>query len=76
LPVLEGSPYYSGVETIIRGEEIHIQGDIVLRDIEPPDTDDENSGGWGAIRGSVPHGCIPKICHLDLSGLGKFIEFL
>jgi hypothetical protein len=21
-------------------------------------------------------GCIPKICHLDLSGLGKLIEFL
>jgi hypothetical protein len=37
--------YYSGVETIIRGEEIHIQGDIVLRDVEPSNTDDENSGG-------------------------------
>jgi hypothetical protein len=22
------------------------------------------------------YGCIPKICHLDLSGLGKLIEFL
>jgi hypothetical protein len=72
LPVFGGSPYYSGVETIIRGEEIHIQGDIVLSDVEPPNTDDENSGGWGAVRGSVPYHLHHKILTfkvpLDLMG--------
>ena len=28
------------------------------------------------IRHAIFMGCIPKICHLDLSGLGKLIEFL
>src|SRR5438128_1345246 len=30
---------------------------------------------WPLVR-NVDNGCIPKICHPDLSGLGKLIEFL
>jgi hypothetical protein len=40
--------------TIIRGEEIHIVGDLIpLRDAHGSDAD-PHSGGWGPIRGSVP----------------------
>jgi hypothetical protein len=52
LPVFSGSPYFSQLETIIRGEEIHIAGDIRVRNVFGEGG--LNSGGWGAIRGSVP----------------------
>ena len=55
LPVFRGSPYYSELETIIRGEEIHFAGDILIRNVFPIDSGEPNSGGWGASRGSVPY---------------------
>jgi hypothetical protein len=39
--------------TIIRPEEIHVFGDIPIRD-RAPTSSDTSSGGWGPIRGSVP----------------------
>ena len=51
LPSL-GGPFYN-VTTIIRGEEIHVGGDIRLRDVAPTSSD-PSSGGWGPLRGSVP----------------------
>lgn len=54
LPVFYGSPYYSRLEAIIRGEEIHLEGDIRVRNALPSDDNDPNSGGWGTLRGSVP----------------------
>lgn len=54
-PIFRGSPYYSELETIIRGEEIHIAGDIRVRNIFPNGIAQPNSGGWGSIRGSVPY---------------------
>lgn len=43
---------YSNV--LIRGDEIHVNNSIVLRNIGPPQNSDPNSGGWGPIIGSVP----------------------
>ncbi len=54
-PVSKGNPLYSELETIIRGEEIHVAGDIRLRDVFATGTPQPNSGGWGNIRGSVPY---------------------
>jgi hypothetical protein len=54
LPVFRGSPYFSELETIIRGEEIHVAGDIRVRNVLPS-SDEPNSGGWGTLRGSVPY---------------------
>jgi hypothetical protein len=45
---------YSTLEYLIRGEEIHLGGDVRIRNISPPDPD-LSSGGWGSIRGSVPY---------------------
>jgi hypothetical protein len=57
-PVFSTSPdspyYYSELEAIIRGEEIHVAGDIRVRNALPS-SDEPNSGGWGTIRGSVPY---------------------
>src|SRR5258708_7613266 len=39
--------------TVVRGEEIHIAGDVRVRD-QSPSSGDPDSGGWGALRGSVP----------------------
>jgi hypothetical protein len=39
-------------ETLIRGGEIHLAGDIRIRNVEPPVLSPE-AGGWGAVRGSV-----------------------
>lgn len=55
LPVFRGSPYYSELDIIIRGEEIHVAGDIRIRDALPIDSGGSNSGGWGLLRGSVPY---------------------
>jgi probable HAF family extracellular repeat protein len=41
--------------SIIRGDEIHVAGDLRIRNDNPPDTADTNSGGFGSIRGSVPY---------------------
>jgi hypothetical protein len=47
-------PYPENYDAIIRGEEIHITGDTLrIRNSAPPNPDPA-SGGWGAIRGSVP----------------------
>jgi hypothetical protein len=40
-------------DRIIRGDEIHIAGDIRIRYPSPPDPDPA-AGGWGAIVGEVP----------------------
>lgn len=55
LPVFRGSPYYSELESIIRGEEIHVAGDVRIRDVFSIGASEPNSGGWGKIRGSVPY---------------------
>ncbi|MEH2242924.1 PEP-CTERM sorting domain-containing protein [Nostoc sp.] len=55
LPVFRGSPYYSELESIIRGEEIHVAGDVRIRDVVSIGASEPNSGGWGKIRGSVPY---------------------
>jgi hypothetical protein len=39
--------------TIIRGEEIHVFGDIPIR-ARTPSSSDPSSGGWGSMRGLVP----------------------
>jgi hypothetical protein len=39
-------------ETLIRGSEIYLDGDIRVRDVEPAIALPE-AGGWGALRGSV-----------------------
>ncbi|MFB2875589.1 hypothetical protein [Floridanema aerugineum] len=54
LPVFGGSPYYSGLEAIIRGAEIPVAGDIRVRNVFPS-SDEPTSGGWGSFRGSVPY---------------------
>lgn len=42
-------------ETIVRGEEIHVNGDIPIRDhISGPSTA-PGSGGWGPILGTAPY---------------------
>jgi len=40
--------------SLVRGGEIHVAGDIPIRDQSPP-SGDPNSGGWGPIRGSVSY---------------------
>src|SRR4028119_1995930 len=55
-PIFRGTDiYYSNLESIIRGEEIHLGGDVRIRNALPPDPDMSSSGGWGSIRGSVPY---------------------
>ena len=55
LPIFRGTDiYYSNLESLIRGE-IHLGGDVRIRNALPPDPDLSSSGGWGSIRGSVPY---------------------
>jgi hypothetical protein len=52
-PTIPFQAGYDGVNTtLIRGEEIHVSGDVRVRDIRPS-SGDPYSGGWGALRGSV-----------------------
>ncbi|OKH29505.1 hypothetical protein NIES2101_43295 [Calothrix sp. HK-06] len=53
-PIWRGSPYYSELDAIVRGEEIHVSGNIRFRKALPSSSD-PNSGGWGDILGSVPY---------------------
>ena len=58
LPIFKpqiGEPYYINIESIIRGSEIYLEGDVRIRNALPPDLDLSSSGGWGSIRGSVPY---------------------
>lgn len=43
-------PYAS----LIRGGEIYLGNGIAIRNDGPPDDGEPNSGGWGAVRGTVP----------------------
>jgi len=55
-PIFKGTDiYYSNLESLIRGSEIHLAGDVRIRNALPPDPDLSSSGGWGSIRGSVPY---------------------
>ncbi len=45
----------NNVESVIRGSEIHIDGDIRIRDRYGYDGTDLDSGGWGPILGSVSY---------------------
>ncbi|HYX18849.1 MAG TPA: hypothetical protein VE944_31670 [Nostoc sp.] len=54
-PIFRGSPFFSELESIIRGEEINVAGDIRIRDVFSVGPLEPNSGGWGKIRGSVPY---------------------
>lgn len=55
-PIFRGTDiYYSNLEAIIPGGEIHLAGDVRIRNAWPPDPDLSSSGGWGTIRGSVPY---------------------
>lgn len=49
------TPHQNIVESIVRGGEIHLDGDIRIRDRYGYDGTDQNSGGWGPIVGSVPY---------------------
>lgn len=51
----DGGLNYNNLESIIRGDEIHLGGDVRIRNVLPPDPDISSSGGWGSIRGSVPY---------------------
>ncbi len=42
-------------ETIVRGEEIHVGGDVRIRDHILGPSAKPGSGGWGPIAGSVPY---------------------
>ncbi len=42
-------------ESIVRGEEIHIEGNIRIRDHLVGPSPKPHSGGWGALAGSVPY---------------------
>ncbi|MBC1219534.1 hypothetical protein GNF10_14785 [Nostoc sp. UCD121] len=55
LPIFRPPSAYSNLSSIIRGEEIHIAGDVRIRDVFPVGPFEPNSGGWGKIRGSVPY---------------------
>jgi hypothetical protein len=55
LSLFSGGISYSNLETLIRGGEIHLGGDVRIRNLFPPDPDLSSSGGWGSIRGSVPY---------------------
>lgn len=52
---LDSTPHQNHVESIVRGGEIHLDGDIRIRDRYGYDGTDTNSGGWGPILGSVPY---------------------
>jgi len=56
-PIVRGTDsYYSNLESIIRGEEIHLGGEVRIRNAWPPDPYlSAGSGGWGSLRGSVPY---------------------
>ncbi|MEH1790612.1 MAG: hypothetical protein V7L23_34885 [Nostoc sp.] len=55
LPIFRPPSIYSNLSSIIRGEEIHVGGDIPIRDVFSVGPSEPNSGGWGKIRGSVPY---------------------
>ncbi len=42
-------------EAVIRGGEVHVGGDIRVRDPRAEDPGDPTSGGWGPLVGSVPY---------------------
>jgi hypothetical protein len=46
---------YSELESLIRGEEIVVGGNVGIRNAWPPDPDWSSSRGWGSLRGSVPY---------------------
>jgi len=55
-PIFKGGEfYYSNLESIIRGSEIYLGGDVRIRNAFPPDPELSSSGGWGSIRSSVPY---------------------
>jgi hypothetical protein len=57
LPIFKnkiGEPYFINLESIIRGDEIYLEGDVRIRNVSPSDPG-FSSGGWGSIRGSVPY---------------------
>ena len=51
-------------ETLIRGGEIYLAGDIRVRNAEPPDPSPD-AGGWGSVRGSVGYSLSDK--HLSFA---------
>jgi hypothetical protein len=58
LDTLPGDNGFGGAipwETIIRGEEIHIAGDIRIRDATRGPGGGPDGGGWGPLVGSVPY---------------------
>ncbi|MEH2139003.1 hypothetical protein [Nostoc sp.] len=55
LPIFRPPSAYSNLSSIIRGEEIHVSGDVRIRDVFSVGPSEPNSGGWGKIRGSVPY---------------------
>ncbi|MEH1931837.1 hypothetical protein [Nostoc sp.] len=55
LPIFRPPSAYSNLSSIIRGEEIHVAGDVRIRDVFSVGPLEPNSGGWGKIRGSVPY---------------------
>ena len=41
------------MNALIRGDEIHVDGDLRIRDAGPPAVGDPNYGGWGSIRATT-----------------------
>ena len=46
---------YQTPDSVIRGTELHVSGDVLrIRATSPPDESDPLAGGWGAVIDSVP----------------------
>jgi hypothetical protein len=44
----------NNTDALVRGAEIHVAGDLRVRDSWPPAVGEATSGGWGQIRATVP----------------------
>ena len=49
-----GQPPLANLTSVVRGDEIHIGGNLRIRDAGPPDLSDPQAGGWGSLRGAAP----------------------
>lgn len=56
-------------DIVIRGSEINVANDVRIRNARPPIECDNNAGGWGTLRGSVPFYLSPIV------GTGAILTF-
>jgi len=45
---------YGQFSDVVRGDEIHTSGKLLIRDATPPANPDPNSGGWGPVVATLP----------------------